>query len=50
MGDKIDKTLKGMEGGSGATGGTISEIQEEEGSGFETGTWRLGSSQIRKGQ
>ena len=32
MGDKIDKILKGMEGGSSATGRTISEIEEEEGS------------------
>jgi hypothetical protein len=26
MGDKVDKILKGMEGRSSATGGTISEI------------------------
>ena len=50
MGDKIDKILEGMESGSSASGRTISEIEEEEGSGSETGTWHLGSSQIRKGQ
>ena len=37
MGDKIDKIPKGMEGGSSADGRAISEIEEEEGSGFETG-------------
>ena len=40
MGDKIDKILKGMEGGRSADGRTIRR-EEEKGSGFETGTWRF---------